>query len=185
MVADWIMAKAEGYGCKPKAVPLDETVTPGTTIKGFPTLSFRMDPSEAAISDAPTGTDPWTASMRYTLKQGCIDAGVQIYFETPAVQLIREDKGRVTGVIAGAEGAYTKFVGQKGIILCSGDHAAGGNGCGTSKGLKFYIFNDIILNLNLDMHNISADRIAYFTYSVRSIQGSNITRIHKMIHNLL
>ena len=43
MVADWIMAKAEGYGCKPKAVPLDETVTPGTTIKGFPTLSFRMD----------------------------------------------------------------------------------------------------------------------------------------------
>lgn len=95
MVADWIMAKAEGYGCKPKAVPLDETVTPGTTIKGFPTLSFRMDPSEAAISDAPTGTDPWTASMRYTLKQGCIDAGVQIYFETPAVQLIREDKGRL------------------------------------------------------------------------------------------
>jgi fumarate reductase flavoprotein subunit len=124
MVADWIMAKAEGYGCKPKAVPLDETVTPGTIIKGFPTLSFRMDPSEAAISDAPTGTDPWTASMRYTLKQGCIDAGVQIYFETPAVQLIREDKGRVTGVIAGAEGAYTKFVGQKGIILCSGDYNA-------------------------------------------------------------
>ena len=126
MVADWIMSKAEGYGCKPKPVPLDETATPGTAIKGFPTLSFRMDPSEAAIADAPTGTDPWTASMRYTLKQGCLDAGVDLRFKTPAVQLVREDnnKGRVTAVIAGEEGDYKKFVGTKGIILCSGDYNA-------------------------------------------------------------
>ena len=126
MVADWIMSKAEGYGCKPKPVPLDETATPGTVIKGFPTLSFRMDPSEAAIADAPTGTDPWTASMRYTLKQGCLDAGVDLRFKTPAVQLVREDnnKGRVTAVIAGEEGDYKKFVGTKGIILCSGDYNA-------------------------------------------------------------
>lgn len=126
MVADWIMAKAEGYGCKPKPVPLDETVTPGTVIKGFPTLSFRMDPSEAAINDAPQGTDPWTASMRYTLKQGCIDAGVDLRFNSPAVQLVREDnnKGRVTAVIAGEEGDYKKYVGTKGIILCSGDYNA-------------------------------------------------------------
>jgi hypothetical protein len=101
MVADWIMAKAEGYGCKPKPVPLDETMTPGTVIKGFPTLSFRMDPSEAAINDAPQGTDPWTASMRYTLKQGCIDAGV-IFASTARGPVGREDnnKGRVTAVIA-------------------------------------------------------------------------------------
>lgn len=126
MVADWIMAKAEGYGCKPKPVPLDETMTPGTTVRGFPTLSFRMDPSEAAIADAPKGTDPWTASMRYTLFQGCKDAGVDIRFNTPAVQLVREDnnKGRVTAVIGGKEGEYTKFVGTKGIIMCSGDYNA-------------------------------------------------------------
>ncbi len=126
MVADWIMAKAEGYGCKPKPVPLDETATPGTVVRGFPTLSFRMDPSEAAVADAPKGTHPWTASMRYTLKQGCIDAGVDLRFKTPAVQLVREDdnKGRVTAVIAGEEGAYTKYVGTKGIVLCSGDYNA-------------------------------------------------------------
>lgn len=123
-VADWIMSKAESYGCTPKPVPLDETVTPGTTIKGFPTLSFRMDPSEAALGDAPKGTDPWTASMRYTLKKGCEDAGIQFYYETPAVQLVREEQGRVTAVIGGAEGAYTKFVGKKGIIVCSGDYNA-------------------------------------------------------------
>ena len=70
MVADWIMAKADGFGCKPKPVPIDETMTPGTTVRGFPTLSFRMDPSDVAINDAPQGTDPWTASMRNTLKQG-------------------------------------------------------------------------------------------------------------------
>jgi fumarate reductase flavoprotein subunit len=122
MVADWIMAKAESYGCKPKPVPLDETVTPGTTVKGFPTLSFRMEPSEEALADAPKGTHPWTASMRYTLKKGCEDAGVKFYYKMPAVQLVREDKGRVTAVIAGEKGAYTKFVGNKGIILCSGDY---------------------------------------------------------------
>lgn len=125
-VADWIMAKAESYGCKPNPVPIDETMTPNTVIRGFPTLSFRMDPSEAAIADAPTGTDPWTASMRYTLKQGCIDEGVDIRFKTPAVQLVREDdnNGRVTAVIAGEAGDYKKFVATKGIILCSGDYNA-------------------------------------------------------------
>lgn len=124
MVGDWIMAKAESYGCKPKPVPLDETVTPGTTIKGFPTLSFRMDPSEAAQADAPQGTNPWTASMRYTLKKGCEDAGVKFYYKTPAAQLVREGKGRVTAVIGGAKGAYTKFVAKKGVIVCSGDYNA-------------------------------------------------------------
>ncbi len=123
-VADWIMAKAESYGCQPKPVPLDETVTPGTTIKGYPTLSFRMDPSEAAVADAPTGTDPWTASMRYALKKGCEDAGVEFHYETPAAQLVREENGRVTAVIGGAEGAYTKFVGNKGVVICSGDYNA-------------------------------------------------------------
>jgi fumarate reductase flavoprotein subunit len=126
MVADWIMGKAEGYGCKPKPVPLDETMTPGTTVRGFPTLSFRMDPSDVAINDAPQGTDPWTASMRYTLKQGCLDAGVDIRFKSPGVQLVREDdnKGRVTAVIAGEKGAYKKYVGTKGIVMCTGDYNA-------------------------------------------------------------
>lgn len=125
-VADWIMAKAEKYGCKPKPVPIDETVTPGTTVRGFATLSFRMDPSEVALNDAPKGTDPWTASMRYALKQGCIDAGVDIRYKMPAVRLVRENNntGRVTAVIAGEKGAYKKFVGTKGIILCSGDYNA-------------------------------------------------------------
>ena len=124
MVSDWIMDKAEGYGCELKSVPLDETVTPGTTIKGFSTLSFRMEPSEAAQGDAPQGTDPWTASMRYTLKQGCVDAGVDIRYESPAVQLVRKDKGRVEAVIAGAEGDYKKYVATKGVIMCSGDYNA-------------------------------------------------------------
>jgi len=125
-VADWIMAKAEKYGCKPKPVPLDETMTPGTTVRGFPTLSFRMDPSEVAQNDAPKGTDPWTASMRYALKQGCVDAGVDIRYKSPAVQLVREGekKGRVTAVIAGEKGAYKKFVGTKGVVICSGDYNA-------------------------------------------------------------
>ena len=124
-VADWIMAKAEKYGCKPKPVPIDETVTPGTTVRGFATLSFRMDPSEVALNDAPKGTDPWTASMRYALKQGCIDAGVDIRYKMPAVRLVREQQ-HGPGYCGNSrrKGAYKKFVGTKGIILCSGDYNA-------------------------------------------------------------
>ena len=45
---------------------------------------------------------------------------------SPAVRLIRENdnKGRVKAVIAGEQGAYKKYVGTKGIILCTGDYNA-------------------------------------------------------------
>ncbi len=48
--------------------------------------------------------------------------GGEIRYETPAAQLIREESGHVTGVIAGAEGSYTQFNADKGVILCTGDY---------------------------------------------------------------
>ena len=53
-----------------------------------------MDPSDVALNHAPKGTDPWTASMRYTLKKGCEDAGVDIRYKTPAVRLLRENDNK-------------------------------------------------------------------------------------------
>mgnify|MGYP004452461279 CR=1 FL=1 len=47
--------------------------------------------------------------------------GVDFYYSMPAVQLVK-DGDAVTGVIAGAEGAYTRFDVAKGVILSTGDY---------------------------------------------------------------
>jgi succinate dehydrogenase/fumarate reductase flavoprotein subunit len=50
--------------------------------------------------------------------------GVDIRYLSPAAQLVREGKGRITGVIAGKKDNYTKFVAKKGVILCAGDYGS-------------------------------------------------------------
>ena len=47
--------------------------------------------------------------------------GVEILYETPAVQLIRKDKkSRVTGVIAKGKDGYVQVDAAKGVIICTG-----------------------------------------------------------------
>jgi len=49
--------------------------------------------------------------------------GVDIRFETPAARLLREGKGRVTGVIAQTSSEdYTQFNAARAVVLCSGDY---------------------------------------------------------------
>jgi fumarate reductase flavoprotein subunit len=50
-------------------------------------------------------------------------AGVRFFYSTPAVQLVQNDSGEVTGVFGKREdGKYTKFIAKKGVILASGDY---------------------------------------------------------------
>lgn len=50
-------------------------------------------------------------------------AGVKFHFSTPAVHLIQNAAGDVTGVIGqGENGKYTKFIAKKGVILATGDY---------------------------------------------------------------
>ena len=57
--------------------------------------------------------------------KAAVHAGVQFYYKTPAVQLIREKNGRVTGVVAKTEtGEYKQFNAAKGVILCTGDYGS-------------------------------------------------------------
>jgi len=52
-----------------------------------------------------------------------IKAGVDLRYETPAVQIIRQGNGRVTGVIAkNKAGNYVRFNAKKAVILCTGDY---------------------------------------------------------------
>jgi len=49
------------------------------------------------------------------------EEGVEFHYNTPAVQLIREGQGRVTGVIGkNEEGEYVQFNAKKGVVLCTG-----------------------------------------------------------------
>ena len=50
--------------------------------------------------------------------------GVQIMYRTPAVQLIREKNGRVTGLIVGRAGNYTRINASKGVIIATGCYAS-------------------------------------------------------------
>ena len=70
------------------------------------------------------GPKPYTTGdgMR-ALAKTAEKAGVQFFFNMPAVQLVQSKSGEVIGVIAkGTDGKYTKFLAKKGVILATGDY---------------------------------------------------------------
>lgn len=50
-----------------------------------------------------------------------VKAGAQILYDTPAVQLVQDETGRVTGVIGNGPDGYVKVNASKGVIMCTGD----------------------------------------------------------------
>lgn len=58
------------------------------------------------------------------LAETAADEGVEIYYSTPGVQLVQDDSGAVTGIIARREedGAYLQFNATKGVIMATGDY---------------------------------------------------------------
>jgi fumarate reductase flavoprotein subunit len=62
--------------------------------------------------------------MVAVLEKNAKAKGVDFRYSTPAVRLIREGKGPVTGVIAGKAGNYTRFVATKGVVMASGDYGS-------------------------------------------------------------
>lgn len=64
----------------------------------------------------------------YTFSDGMValanlatEKGVEFFYNTPAVQLITDDTGAVTGVIAEGEEGYIRFNAKKGVVLACGD----------------------------------------------------------------
>lgn len=50
-------------------------------------------------------------------------AGGEVFYSSPAQQLITDDSGRVTGVISKQGETYVRFNASKGVILATGDYA--------------------------------------------------------------
>ena len=56
------------------------------------------------------------------LAQVAEEAGVDIYYSTPAEQLAKNEDGAVSGVIAEGENVYMQFNAAKGVIIATGDY---------------------------------------------------------------
>jgi fumarate reductase flavoprotein subunit len=89
------------------------------------------DPKTEYYPDFPTShvhTDGKVVGLCHKLALDIVEKrtralGVDIRYQTPAVQLIRQPNGRVTGVIArNKAGDYVQFNARKAVILCTGDY---------------------------------------------------------------
>ncbi|MEE8716351.1 MAG: FAD-dependent oxidoreductase [Coriobacteriales bacterium] len=71
--------------------------------------------------DEPGGSTDGTQVMLDKLDE----LGVEVRYSTPMVQLIQDDSGRVTGVVASDEdGRYLRVNASKGVVLATGGYAA-------------------------------------------------------------
>lgn len=59
-----------------------------------------------------------------TLEKTVVDRGISIHYNKPAVRLIRDGDGPVTGVIAGYPGHHTQYNASKGIVITTGDYSS-------------------------------------------------------------
>jgi fumarate reductase flavoprotein subunit len=71
------------------------------------------------------------------------EQGADFHYSTPAIRLLREGKGPVTGVIAGRAGSYTRFHATKGVVLATGDYGS------NKEMLRYYCPLALYANLNV------------------------------------
>jgi fumarate reductase flavoprotein subunit len=116
-VLDWLMEKTDAGGIK-------------TVLYQWPRPA-RYDPKTEYYPDFPVGhmhTDGKIVGLHHKFaldiaQEHALRLGVDIRYRTPAVQLIRQQNGRVTGIIARDEtGGYVQFNARKAVIVCTGDY---------------------------------------------------------------
>ncbi|MGB9881058.1 MAG: FAD-dependent oxidoreductase [Anaerolineae bacterium] len=114
-VMDWILDMAEVAQVE---VVLDPTTKPWY-FPNYPTAHVFMGGPQITL---PKGAMR-NAILAEMLLRNAQAAGVEFYFETPAVRLLREGNGPVTGVVAQtSRGDYLRFAARKGVVLCTGDY---------------------------------------------------------------
>ena len=104
-VMDWLIDMADGAGVE---VILDPTTKPWY-FPNYPIIHVFLPERQE--------------SLVQMLRDHARAHGTEFYWETPAVQLVREDKGRVSGVIGrNRRGDYIQFNAGKAVILSTGDY---------------------------------------------------------------
>ena len=116
---DWLIDKMIAAGYTP--VLEMEEVDPDGLISSFPGSHCFIGANVGKNLNKIAQGQPYVVKTLAKLAQA---AGVKIYYNTIAKQLIRENNntGRVTAVIAkNSDGKYIKYVGSKAIVLATGD----------------------------------------------------------------
>lgn len=119
---DWAVDIAERNGVK---VTLWEGYYKGPTYTEFPVTHFFYNKDVSLDYTYGNSTGIGNVVLMPCFEKELKKAGVQILYRTPAVQLIREkNEGRVTGLIAGRAGRYTRINAKKGVIIATGCYAS-------------------------------------------------------------
>ncbi len=102
---------------------------------------------------------PWSSGLDHSLSLGtlqkhAIKAGVEIKYQTRAMQVVRQQNGRVTAVIAmNKNGEYEQYNARKAVIMCTGDY--GNNPWMMQKycpeGVEIALENNIYMTRNEDL----------------------------------
>lgn len=125
--ADWFASVVEPYGLKPVLQHFDgEPITgtyPGTIIfiggANEPTDAVDQDPYNG---DLGLGFVP-EIDLLGALLGHIQDAGAGVYFGHTSERLVKDETGRVTGVIASdGEGGYKEFVATRGVVIATGSY---------------------------------------------------------------
>jgi fumarate reductase flavoprotein subunit len=73
-------------------------------------------------------TSAWSKGLDHSLalenlQKHALKRGVAIHYQTRAMQVVRRENGRVTGVIAmNKNGDYVLYNGRKAVVMCTGDY---------------------------------------------------------------
>jgi fumarate reductase flavoprotein subunit len=114
-IIDWLGSVTEQHGIKLKLALKN---------RNWPKYPEGQEPEkewnrEFNVTHYFTGRQP---GLMFALEKEMRKRGVDIRYNTRAVQLVRKDKGRVTGVIAqDKDGNYVQYNANKGVIMCTGD----------------------------------------------------------------
>ncbi|OUO92055.1 FAD-binding dehydrogenase [Gordonibacter sp. An230] len=104
----WMMRKGESAGLPPQASKARTDFDEGSYIT---VASNYFGPKPINNQDIMT-----------RLAEEAAGAGAEFFYETPAVQLVRSEDGRVKGVVGKTGNSYVKFNASKAVIVAAGDY---------------------------------------------------------------
>lgn len=110
----WVMDKVSGAGGSVQSLGNNQQSKAATTVNGYEGLNYvtsYMGPKPYSNGDG----------MR-VLAEVAADEGVDVFYETPGVQLVVDEAGAVRGVIARSGKEYKRFNASKGVIVATGDY---------------------------------------------------------------
>ena len=109
----WLWEKATEAGCSIQDTTAKWTSTI-QTIDGQPVKYFAFDFGPKPYN---TGTGMQDLCAYFDGKDG-----LEIFYSCPAQQLVKDDSGKVVGVIAELDNQYVQFNGAKGVVIATGDY---------------------------------------------------------------